>query len=126
MKILKRNSSPRYARDGVESFLLVSDKTCGSKNLVITLVEMQPGGVQQVHNHGQVQIYYIMEGSGIMTVGKEQSPVKPGDCIFIPSFAGHGLKNNGKTVLRYLSAGSPSFSADECEKLWPLGSMESV
>jgi mannose-6-phosphate isomerase-like protein (cupin superfamily) len=126
MNILKRNSSPRYVRDGIESFLLVSEKTCGSKNLVITLVEMQPGGLQQVHNHKPEQVYYILEGSGVMTVGSKQSPVKAGDCVLIPSFAGHGLKNAGAATLRYLSVGSPSFTAEECEKLWPLGSLDTV
>jgi mannose-6-phosphate isomerase-like protein (cupin superfamily) len=51
-------------------------------------------------------------------------PVKAGDCVYFPSFAKHGLENNGKNVLRYLSAASPSFTEAKCKAWWPLPSIE--
>ena len=122
MNILKRNSSPRYIRDGIKSHLLVSALTCGADNLAVTLVEMEPGGFQQVHQHKPEQMYYILEGSGIMTVDDERREVQAGDCIYYPSMAKHGLENTGGTVLRYLSAASPSFTEEQGRKAWPLPS----
>ncbi len=58
-----------------------------------------------------------------MTVDAEQRQVEAGDCIFFPSHSSHGLRNTGETVLRYLSAASPSFSDEECRRLWPLKSL---
>jgi len=124
VNVLKKNSSPRYKRDNVTSHLLVSKLTCGSENLAVTLVEMDPGGVQHIHNHGPEQVYYILEGSGVMTVDDEHRQVQAGDCIYFPPFAKHGLENTGGIVLRYLSAASPSFTAEECERLWPLASVD--
>ena len=46
MNIMHRDKSPRYKRDNIESFLLVSKKTTHSENLTVTLVEMQPGGFE--------------------------------------------------------------------------------
>jgi mannose-6-phosphate isomerase-like protein (cupin superfamily) len=124
MYILTKNGSPRYKRDHITSHLLVSALTCGAENLAITLVEMEPGGVQHVHSHEPEQMYYILEGSGVMTVDDEQRQVRAGDCIYYPPFAKHGLENTGGTVLRYLSAASPSFIAEECERLWPLAGVD--
>ena len=124
MNILRKNSSPRYQKDNITSYLLVSERTCHSKKLSITLVEMEPGGIQRIHSHEPEQMYYILEGSGIMTVEGEQKRVEAGDCIFFASFSEHGLENTGNTRLKYLSAASPSFTKEECEKFWPLKSLE--
>jgi mannose-6-phosphate isomerase-like protein (cupin superfamily) len=124
MHILRKNGAPRYERDHITSHLLVSALTCDAENLAITLVEMEPGGVQHVHSHAPEQMYYILEGSGMMTVGNERRQVKVGDCVYYPPFAEHGLENTGGTVLRYLSAASPSFTAEECGRLWPLPSLD--
>ena len=120
MKIMKRDRSPRYKRDSITSYLLVSQKTCGAQKLAITLVEMDPGGFQHLHAHEPEQMYFILEGEGLMTVDGENKVVQSGDCIYFPSGAEHGLKNNGESVLRYLSAASPSFTQEQCEKWWPL------
>ena len=120
MKIMKRDRSPRYKRDGITSYLLVSQKTCGAQKLAITLVEMDPGGFQHLHAHEPEQMYFILEGKGLMTVDGEQKVVQSGDCIYFPSGTEHGLKNNGESVLRYLSAASPSFTQEQCEEWWPL------
>jgi mannose-6-phosphate isomerase-like protein (cupin superfamily) len=120
MNILHKNTAPRYQRDNITSYLLVSAGTCNAENLAITIVEMEPGGFQHLHSHEPEQMYYILEGHGEMTVDGEDRPVQAGDCIFIPSFAEHGLKNTGEGVLRYLSAASPSFTKEQCEEWWPL------
>ncbi len=123
MEILNKASSPCYQRDQITSYLLVSEKTCNSKNLSITFVEMEPGGVQRIHSHEPEQMYYILEGQGLMVVDGEQKLVSPGDTIFFESFAEHGLKNTGDTILKYLSAASPSFTQAQIEEWWPLPSV---
>ena len=125
MHIKRKTGAPRYQRDGITSYLLVSEKTCGAGDLSITLVEMELGGFQHLHAHEPEQTYYILEGSGLMSVDGEEHPVQAGDCIFFPSFAEHGLKNTGEGLLRYLSAASPSFTLTQCEEWWPLGAMSS-
>lgn len=125
MNIMHRNKSPRYKRDRITSYLLVSEKTCAAENLAVTIVEMEPGGFQHLHTHEPEQMYYILEGQGLMTVDGEEQPVQAGDCIFFPPFAKHGLKNTGEGMLRYLSAASPSFTLEQCELWWPLEPLES-
>ncbi|MCH8012423.1 MAG: cupin domain-containing protein [Candidatus Marinimicrobia bacterium] len=122
MIILNKANAPRYVRpEDITSYLLTS-KLTGSEHLTTTLVEISSGGMQRIHNHVPEQIYYILEGSGLMTVGNETARVEPGDCIFIPSQALHGLKNKGEITLRYFSAAAPSFDSEELKTFWPLGS----
>jgi quercetin dioxygenase-like cupin family protein len=123
MRIQSKNNSPRYRRDGIVSYLLVSAGT-GAENIAVTLVEMEPGGIQALHSHAPEQTYTILEGTGVMTVGSERKTVEPGDCIYYPSQELHGLENTGGSVLRYLSAASPSFTEIECRELWPLPSLK--
>lgn len=124
MHIMNPNRSPRYQRDGITSFLLVSERTCGSEKLSVTLVEMESGGLQRIHKHEPEQTYTILAGSGVMHVAGEQHPVSAGDCIFIPSWAEHGLENTGNGPIKYLSACSPSFTLQQCNDWWPLPSVE--
>jgi quercetin dioxygenase-like cupin family protein len=126
MNISRKPTSPRYIRDGITSYLLVSEVTTGSVHIATSLVEMSPGGRQHIHSHETEQCYYILEGEGMMTVGRETQRVVPGDCIFIPSNESHGLNNDSKIVLKYFSAGSPSFGKENLLKLWPLKSEDEI
>ena len=123
MKVLKKNTAPRYIRqEDITSYLLASPRTSDAKHLTATVVEIKPGGHQRIHSHIPEQIYYILEGRGLMTVGDQKAHVGSGDCIFIPSGAPHGLENDGDVLLRYFSAASPSFDREQLESLWPLES----
>ena len=124
MEIVRKDIVPRYERDNITSVLLISALTTNAKNLTITIVEMEPEGIQRIHSHKQEQMYYILEGTGEMTVGDEIRDVQKDDCIFFQSNSPHGLKNTGKAILRYLSAASPSFTVQECQDLWPLPSLK--
>ena len=123
MKVLRREGAPRYTRqEGITSFLLASPRTSGGEHLTTTLVEIEPGGEQRIHSHPPEQVYFILGGSGLMSVGEQTEEVTAGDCILVPSEASHGLRNNGDAILRYLSAAAPSFTPEQLEQWWPLES----
>lgn len=121
MHVANRRDAPRYRRaEGITSFLLVSRRTCSAKHLTTTLVEIEPGGVQRTHSHEPEQIYFILEGRGVMRVGEEQRAVVQGDCVHIPSNVSHGIANESASMLRYFSAAAPSFAYEDLVRLWPL------
>lgn len=123
MHILKKESAPRYRRpEGITSYLLASPRTSGAEHLTTTLAVIEAGGEQRVHSHRPEQVYFILEGSGLMTVGDEVQRVGPGDCIFIPSGQPHGLKNDCDVTLRYFSAAASAYPAGNLEKVWMLKS----
>ena len=121
MHVLKKEMAPRYRRtEGLTSYLLASSRTSEARHLVTTLVQIEPGGEQRVHNHVAEQVYFVIEGSGLMTVGSETQEVGPGECVFIPSEAPHGIRNRGMVVLRYFSAAAPAFETEDLLAAWPL------
>jgi len=123
VRILKKVTEPRYIREeGITSYLLASSITSDAEFLTTSLVEIMPGGKQRIHSHIPEQIYYIFQGTGLMTVSNETEQIYPGDCIFISSSAPHGLENNGDVLLKYFSAAAPSFEKEQLKKFWPLSS----
>jgi mannose-6-phosphate isomerase-like protein (cupin superfamily) len=123
MHVPKKETAPRYTRpEGITSYLLASPRTSNSEHLTTTLAVIQPGGEQRIHSHRPEQIYFILEGRGLMTVGSETKRVGPGDCIFIPCGEPHGLKNDGDVTLRYFSAATPTYEPGHLEKTWSLQS----
>jgi mannose-6-phosphate isomerase-like protein (cupin superfamily) len=121
MQISKKGTAPRYVReDGIVSYLLASPRTSDSVHLTTTFVVIEPGGYQRVHSHVPEQVYFILEGTGRMTVRDETERVGPGDCVFVPTDSPHGLVNDGDTALKYFSAAAPSFDLEQLERFWPL------
>jgi mannose-6-phosphate isomerase-like protein (cupin superfamily) len=126
MNVFDRESAPRYKRsEGITSYLLASSRTCGAQHLTTTLVELEPAGQQRIHHHVPEQVYFVLEGSGEMSVGGEVRTVHSGDCIFIPSGHPHGLVNTGAGKLRYFSTAAPAFAVEEISASWPMPSERS-
>ena len=123
MHVLKKETAPRYTRpEGITSYLLASPQTSSAEHLTTTLAVIQPGGEQRHHSHRPERVYFILEGSGLMTVGSETQRVAPGDCIFIPSGQANCLKNDGDVTLRYFSAAASVYEPGHLEKTWALKS----
>jgi len=121
MHVATRRTSARYERpEGITSYLLVAKTAGGSKHLTVTEVVLEPGGFQKTHSHAPEQVYFLLEGRGVMQVGDEKRVVREGECVFVPPGEEHGIVNPGPERLRYLSAAAPSFSEKELEKGWPL------
>src|ERR1041384_7071065 len=77
-----------------------------------------PGQEVTPHAHQTIEeIYYIVEGRGLMTVGDEQKEVRAGDAVFIPPYHRHTLKNTGTEPIRLILVCGPAFFyEDEVKK----------
>ncbi|HEX8920930.1 MAG TPA: cupin domain-containing protein, partial [Pyrinomonadaceae bacterium] len=63
------------------------------------------------HHHLETEeIYYVLQGSGQMTVGEEVREVHSGDAIFIPRGHTHTLENNGQEPMIILLVCGPAYS----------------
>jgi quercetin dioxygenase-like cupin family protein len=71
--------------------------TCG-------VAELQRDGWLGLHRHSPAEIYYILEGSGIVTLDGVEHAVAAGSAVFIPGDAEHGIRNTGPGLLRFLYA----------------------
>jgi len=63
---------------------------------------LPPGNAIELHADPYEEIYYMLRGGGVMTVGDEKKRVSEGDAIWIPMGYVHGLKNDTQAECRVL------------------------
>ena len=64
--------------------------------------------------NSSVEIYYILDGKGIISINNEKEEVNAGQLIYIPANSKQYLKNNGNTELKFLCIVYPMWrEADE-------------
>jgi len=65
---------------------------------------LESGESIQPHYHTDFEeIYYILSGYGLMTIGEEKQEISRGDVVYIPSPAQHALLNTGNVPLRFVT-----------------------
>lgn len=56
---------------------------------------LKPGKVIESHTDPYEEIYYLLQGQGVMRVGNEEEKVNAGDAIWLPYGVPHSLVNDG-------------------------------
>jgi mannose-6-phosphate isomerase-like protein (cupin superfamily) len=59
------------------------------------------------------EVYYILEGEGVLHVNNESNNVKAGDAIFVPSHSKQHIENNGSEDLKFLCIVDPAWKKDD-------------
>src|SRR5579884_3502252 len=88
----------------------IRKKLRGSPNIVTELLCYEPGQATPVHHHPQQdEVFYIIEGNGIISIGSEQSPVVANSLYFVPAQSPHGITAGDKrlVILFFKAPGSP-------------------
>ena len=66
--------------------------------------ELEPGVSEGDHTHagnGELEeIYYFLEGKGVMSVEGEDVPIAAGDSVMVPPGIDHGFRNTGDSLLK--------------------------
>ena len=83
--------------------LFSSDNT-PTEALTAGVAELQPGGWLGLHRHTPPEIYYVLEGSGIVSLDGAEHEVTAGAAVFIPGDCEHGIRNDGTVPLRFVYA----------------------
>jgi mannose-6-phosphate isomerase-like protein (cupin superfamily) len=76
--------------------------------------ELAPGEATKWHSLKYSEVYYILEGTALMSIDAETSPVSPGYCIYIPPKAKQKIENTGKTPMKFICIVDPAWRP-ECE-----------
>lgn len=77
-----------------------------------------PGNSTFLHCHNVTEeIYHILEGTGLLTLGEELVEMRAGDSACIAPGTPHNIKNTGKGELRILCCCSPAYSHEDTELL---------
>ena len=73
------------------------DLSVPGREVVQTIVELEPGLTSSRHTHPGEEIVYVLEGAPLeyQVEGKPPVTLKPGDVLFIPAGTIHAAKNVG-------------------------------
>ena len=65
-----------------EEFLSVPDLSVG-------LYVLEAGGIDPQSPHTEDEVYYVIAGRAVVTVGAEDRPIEPGSVVFVPAREPH-------------------------------------
>jgi len=94
------------------SWILVSEKTVGAKNLAMGVNETQVGGMVPEHKHEkEEEVMFFLQGKGQFITDEETIELKPGICVYNPPGASHKIVNTGDEVLKFIWIYSPQLES---------------
>jgi quercetin dioxygenase-like cupin family protein len=94
---------------GALSKMLVGPGNSGTSRVDFRISRYAPNAYVQEHSHKiQEQIYYVLEGEGILTVGKEEHLMRPHDYVYLPPGVPHSFTNTGLSGLVFLVVTTPA------------------
>lgn len=70
---------------------------------------LKPGKTSRLHRLKTSEVYYILEGTGLMHIDDERQKVKPGDTVYIPPRAAQCITNTGRSDLKFLCIVDPAW-----------------
>jgi mannose-6-phosphate isomerase-like protein (cupin superfamily) len=92
---------------------LVSGDTTPSDSLVAGISIVEAGGVLALHSHAQAEIYFVVEGAGLVTIDDVEHKVSSGATLFIPGDARHCVRNPFEATFRFFYV----FAADRFDDI---------
>lgn len=92
--------------------LISGDKT-PSNGLILGVATFPACGVLHLHRHTPPEFYYVLGGSGTVTLSGRPVEVFPGSAIFIPANAEHGVTAGSAGLTFVYGFGEDAFSQIE-------------
>jgi mannose-6-phosphate isomerase-like protein (cupin superfamily) len=85
-----------------------SKKAVDNSNVLIHFHFYSPNSKVKLHQHADaVDIYYVIEGEGLVTIENEERVLRKGDIVAIPENSVHGVVNPYKKPLIMLDILAP-------------------
>jgi len=89
-------------------WVMISKETVGAEKVMLSLAEIHPGGAAEEDSHpGSEHGLFMISGVGEAFVGDRQYIVNPGECLWIPPGAKHGIKPVGGQTIRMVVFTAP-------------------
>ncbi|KKO18883.1 MAG: cupin domain-containing protein [Candidatus Brocadia sp.] len=74
---------------------------------------VKQGETSHRHTLKHAEVYYILEGKGIMYIDHESVEVRPGQAIYIPPHAIQCIRNVGQDDLKFLCIVEPAWRQED-------------
>ncbi len=99
---------------GALSKELAGPTTTGSSRVDFRISRYAPMAYVQEHVHKvQEQVYYVLEGEGILTLDDAKHLMRPHDYVYVPPGIRHSFTNTGTDGLVFLVVTTPADDEEE-------------
>ncbi len=78
---------------------------------------VKAGQTTRPHRLKSSEVYYILDGNGIVSINGENTDVHSGQAIYIPPGAIQYIRNTGNSDLKFLCVVDPAWRAEDEELL---------
>jgi len=86
--------------DGLQWKTLISGDRTASDSITVGVVDVHPRDVPRWHRHAHAEVYYVLQGQGVVKIDGVEHAIEAGSTVFIPGNAEHGARNTGSDVMR--------------------------
>jgi len=101
---------------GALSKELAGPETTGSSRVDFRISRYAPMAYVQEHVHQvQEQVYYVLEGEGVLTLDEARHLMRPHDYVYVPPGVRHSFTNTGTNGLVFLVVTTPAIDEEEAQ-----------
>jgi mannose-6-phosphate isomerase-like protein (cupin superfamily) len=116
MKTSSQSVHPYVTKDGSIIRELMHPDSHQCNNLSLAVAEIEYGKTTSLHRHVRTEeIYHVISGEGMMTLGSKQFSITTGDTICIHPGVPHRVVNTGRQSLRIFCCCAPPYSHGDTE-----------
>ena len=99
-------SSTTKTNGDIEEPQLEPQYRCLRAITYVSFAKLQPSLSYQPHHHeDHEEVYYIINGTGKIKMGNEETRFRDGDIIYIPENITHSIINDGEEMIDFLAFG---------------------
>jgi len=99
---------------GALSKALAAPENTGTKRVDFRISRYAPAAYVQEHVHAiQEQVYYVLEGQGVLTLDDDKHLMEPHDYVYVPPGVRHSFTNTGTSGLVFLVITTPAHDHEE-------------
>ncbi len=114
----QRNCPALIANDGCRIFeLLHPANDALDLPYSFAIAELEGHAASYRHRLDQTEVYYVVEGRGLMHINDDSAEIVAGEAVVIPARSVQWIENLEASVLRFVAVVSPPWCADGDERL---------
>lgn len=99
---------------GALSKALATPENTGSRRLDFRISRYAPAAYVAEHVHKvQEQVYYVLEGEGVLTLDDDRHLMRSNDYVYVPPGIRHSFTNTGTSGLVFLVITTPADDEEE-------------
>lgn len=70
-------------------------------NFEFGVMRILPGQIDNQNPHASDEVYFILEGNGIMEIGNHEYEINQGKIFYVEKGIHHKFKDNSETIIAY-------------------------